>query len=48
MAQLFFGAMVTALEQLHAYFLKDSESRQLIFTGGDINLAIHHRMGRAF
>jgi hypothetical protein len=48
MARLFFGAMATALEQLHAYFLKDSESRQLIFTSGDINLDIHHWVGRAF
>ncbi|MGH2510633.1 MAG: DUF6431 domain-containing protein [Ktedonobacteraceae bacterium] len=48
MLQLFFGIMTGALEQLHAYFLKSSERLQLIFTGRDIDLLSHHRVGRAF
>jgi hypothetical protein len=38
----------SALEELHAYFLNNIESRQLILTGRKIQQQTQHSMGRLF
>ena len=47
-SQVFFASTLCALEQLHAYFLKKSESRQLILTGRSLARFTQHSMGRLF
>jgi hypothetical protein len=48
MAASLLGAIASVLVALHAYFLRLSESRQLIFCGRAIKLQTQHRMGQAF
>jgi hypothetical protein len=48
MARHFLMIVAFVLADLYAYFVKMSESRQLIFCGRAINQQTHHRMGRAF
>jgi transposase-like protein len=47
-SKVFFGYSTSALEELHAYFLKNIESRQLILTGRKIEQLAQHSMGRLF
>jgi Domain of unknown function (DUF6431) len=48
MARQFLLVVTFALAELHAYFLKMSESRQLIFCGRAIKQQTHHKAGRVF
>jgi hypothetical protein len=47
-SKVFLGSVAVALEQLHAHFLKNIESRQLILTGRKIDGPTQHSMGRLF
>jgi hypothetical protein len=47
-SKVFFELAACALEQLHAYFLNKSESRQLILTGRLLAKFAQQRMGRLF
>ncbi len=46
--KVFLGSVTCALEGLHAHFLKNIESRQLILAGGKIAHQTQQRMGRLF
>jgi hypothetical protein len=48
MVRQFLLIVTFALADLYAYFLKMSESRQLILCGRAIKQQTHHRTGRAF
>jgi len=45
-AKVFFGSAPCVLEELHAHFLKNIESRQLILSGRKIASLAQQRMGR--
>lgn len=48
MARQFLLVVTIVLADLYAYFLRMSESRQLIFCGGAIKQQTHHRTGQVF
>jgi hypothetical protein len=45
-SKLFFGSTACVLEKLHAHFLKNIESKQLILTGRKIEQRAQQRIGR--
>jgi hypothetical protein len=47
-SKVFLGSVTSALEALHAHFLKNIESRQLILTGRKIAKPTQQSMGRLF
>jgi hypothetical protein len=47
-SKVFIGSVASVLEKLHAYFLKNIESRQIILSGWEITQWTQQSMGRAF